>query len=216
MTHRRGDGSQKPDECATLVAPVAKEVTWMVETESEKSVCDVSPNSNSLFARVHDDVHDLDPLVAEGEPGGVEVDAREGEGTSRRIMKGAQPEPKTEGEEYIDEDGAVYFDDGAEERGIRLPPGVPVPSPEMVRRHKAAGHSPYKPWCSICVRAACNAPAHRARSELQKGAVPEVHCDYGFFKDNKGVTEDKVTVLVSKDRISSAVCADVMPKKGIG
>ena len=122
-------------------------------------------------------------------------------------------------EELRDDDGAVYFDHGGApgpSRVLRLPPDVPVPSKDMVRRHKASGHTPYMPWCSKCVSGACNAPAHVARQESQDGGVPEVHCDYGFFKDKKGDVASKVTVLVTKDRPSGGVCADVAPKKGTG
>ena len=118
-----------------------------------------------------------------------------------------------------DDDGAIYFDqDGAPgpSRVMRLPPDVPVPSRDMVRRHKKAGHTPYMPWCATCVSGACNAPAHVSRAEAPEGGVPEVHCDYGFFKDKKGDVESKVTVLVTKDRPSGGVCADVVPKKGSG
>ena len=57
---------------------------------------------------------------------------------------------------YHDEDGAVFFEGGAGETQVhlRLPPDVPVPSREMVRRHRAAGHCPYRPWCEECLRGA--------------------------------------------------------------
>ena len=45
---------------------------------------------------------------------------------------------------YRDTDGAIYFDGSGEGRDVRLPPGVPIPSADMIRRHKAAGHVPRK------------------------------------------------------------------------
>ena len=72
---------------------------------------------------------------------------------------------EAEVEEFIDEDGAIVFEGvAAEWREARLPAGVPIPSREMVRRHRAAGHCPYKPWCAHCVSNACNAPSHPAKS----------------------------------------------------
>ena len=118
---------------------------------------------------------------------------------------------------YRDDDGAIVFDQGGgEHRGMRLPPGVPVPSAEMVRRHRAAGHSPYRPWCRCCVEGAANAPAHRPREERPIGDIPELHSDYGFFRDRKGDRENTATVLVTRDRKSSGVCAHVVPRKGAG
>ena len=43
-----------------------------------------------------------------------------------------------------------------------------------------------------------------------------MHCDYGFFKNKKGDTDNVVNVLVTKDRKSTGVCADVVPRKGVG
>ena len=81
-----------------------------------------------------------------------------------------------------DEDGAIVFDGqfgGA--RRVRLPADVPVPSRELVRRHRASGHSPYRPWCAHCIQGAANLPSHGPRGE-PIGDVPELHCDYAFFR----------------------------------
>ena len=119
--------------------------------------------------------------------------------------------------EWRDDDGAILFGDGGGGfRGVRLPPGVPVPSSAMVRKHRAAGHSPYRPWCRCCVEGAANAPAHRARPEAPLGDIPELHSDDGFFRDQKGDKANTATVLVTKDRKSSGVCAHVVPNKGVG
>ena len=120
-------------------------------------------------------------------------------------------------EEYYDEDGAVHFGEGGlEGREVKVPAGIPEPSAEMVRKHRKAGHCPYRPWCAHCVKGAANAPGHKARNPVEVGGTPEVHCDYAFFRDRAGDKENTVTVLVTKDRISSGVTADVVPKKGAG
>merc|ERR1712015_151748 len=121
-------------------------------------------------------------------------------------------------EEWHDEDGAVVFreEESGETRRVRTPPEVPAPSAEMVRRHKAAGHCPYRAWCTECVQGACNMPAHPARKPLEPGATPEVHADYAFFRDRRGEKEKTRTVLVMVDRKSAGICANVVPKKGVG
>ena len=77
-------------------------------------------------------------------------------------------------EEQRDDDGAVFFreEESGEARKVRTPPEVPAPSAEMVRRHKAAGHCPYRAWCTECVQGACNMPSHPARKPMEPGATP--------------------------------------------
>ena len=127
----------------------------------------------------------------------------------------AEAEVGDDGEDHRDGDGAVHF---GGVRVVRLPPDVPIPSQEMVRRHRRAGHSPYQPWCPHCIAGAANAPAHSARAEVASDGnrmpTPEVHVDYAFFRDRSGEKEETVTVLVGKDRLSSGISADVVPKKG--
>ena len=130
--------------------------------ESLIKVVRVSPDVISQTEETHDD--DLMPV----EPGVVVDDQVEGQEV-------------VEGEDYHDEDGAVHFGrEGHEGREARLPPGVPVPSMEMIRKHRKAGHCPYRPWCAHCVKGAANAPGHKARNPVDAGGTPEVHCDYAF------------------------------------
>ena len=125
--------------------------------------------------------------------------------------------PAVDAGEDRDDDGAVVFEGGSGEAcDLRLPPGVPTPSKEMVRKHRASGHCPYRAWCAHCISGAANAPAHRARLSEPVGTVPELHSDYGFFRDKRGDKENTVTVLVTKDRKSGGVSATVVPKKGVG
>ena len=137
------------------------------------------------------------------------------EAAGSREDPGEQREPEV-GTGYRDEDGAVHFEEGHESREVKLPRGIPVPSQDMVDKHKRAGHCPYRPWCAHCVSGAANAPAHVAREEVAEDGTPEVHCDYAFFRDQAGDKENTVTVLVTKDRKSKGLSADVVPKKGAG
>ena len=133
------------------------------------------------------------------------------------FVESADAVPAADARDDRDDDGAVVFEDGGgEARDLRLPPGVPTPSKEMVRKHRASGHCPYRAWCAHCISGAANAPAHRARLAEPVGAVPELHSDYGFFRDKKGDKQNTVTVLVTKDRKSGGVSATVVPKKGVG
>ena len=110
-----------------------------------------------------------------------------GEASSSRDGEGVPGQIAEEVREFRDEDGAVYFDSPGEspKMPVRIAPEVPKPSAEMVRRHKASGHCPYRPWCPECVAGACTAPAHRRREQAPVGNIPELHSDYGFFETQK-------------------------------
>ena len=113
------------------------------------------------------------------------------------------------------DDGIVFEGVARESRDVVLPPDVPVPSKEMIRRHRAKGHVPYMPWCKHCVAKAANAPAHCARPPPIDD-TPEVHGDYAFFCDRRGDRENAVTVFVLKDRRKKAFAANMVPSKGSG
>ena len=151
-----------------------------------------------------EDVEDLAPVTSEAGASGHSMGASSGSEAD---------------EENRDDDGAVCFEykEGfGEGRRARIAPEVPLPSEEMVRRHKASGHCPYWAWCKECVMGACNRPSHPARKALDPGAIPELHGDYAFFRDRPGEKDKTRTVLVMVDRKSSGVCANVVPKKGAG
>ena len=63
---------------------------------------------------------------------------------------------------------------------------------------------------------AANAPDHRARTSEPVSGRPELHSDYAFFRDKKGDRDNTATVLVTRDRWSSGICAHVVPRKGVG
>ena len=188
MTSENGDGSPTPlcDESGAI--------------DCQPVVC-ISPVVESQLVDARSGV--LCPVVVEVPEAVAVADGMDG------------AEVAVEGEAAHDEDGAIVFDGlPAEWREARLPPDVPVPSREMVRRHRAAGHCPYKSWCKHCVANAANAPGHHPRAPISD--VPEVHCDYAFFRDRRGDKENTATVLVVKDRGSKAFGAIVVPKKGTG
>ena len=109
-------------------------------------------------------------------------------------------------EEKRDADGAIWLgqvgvhESFGEGRWAKIAPVLAPPSEEMVRRHKAAGHCPYRAWCKECVMGACNMPVHPARKDLDPGATPELHGDYAFFRDRPGEKDKTRTVLVMADR----------------
>ena len=108
-----------------------------------------------------------------------------------------------------------YDDDFSEARGGRMPRAAILPHPDEVKKHRMKGHCPYRSWCEDCLRGAANMDAHPPRGPFL-GIVPEVHSDYGFFRDKKGDKVNKVVVLVSRDRGSGGVCAHVVPQKVAG
>ena len=203
-----------PDESAALADPAAEGDSRKVRLNQCDSMANVSPITEYLLPFGSERPAEDDCEEASDQEG-----AAEGAAVRRVDVEMDQDGAVAGAAEQRDADGAIYFEDGGAPlplRVLKLPPDVPVPSKDMIRRHKAAGHCPYMPWCSHCVMGACNAPAHVARPDAPDSGVPEVHCDYAFFKDKKGCSDGKVTVLVVKDRQSGGFCADVVPRKGTG
>ena len=186
-----------PGGQADVVQEFIEEGGGMKQTSVEQEVA-----AKAVLAPISEDKEEEDLFKERGSRGS----------SSGSVQNGG----KSESQEHHDDDGAVHFGSGHEGRELKLPSGVPVPSKDMIRKHRKAGHCPYRPWCAHCVAGAANAPPHLARAPVESDGTPEMHCDYAFFRDKPGDKENTVTVLVGKDRFSSGIAADVAPKKGAG
>ncbi|CAJ1336689.1 unnamed protein product, partial [Effrenium voratum] len=109
----------------------------------------------------------------------------------------------------------------AEEGRAARPLKAPIlPSPEEIEAH-AVSHIPFRSWCSHCVRGRGKSYSHRQRDHLtDKGAVPVVSIDYGFFGSPGELPEQavggaKMPVLVVRDRDSKALFTHLVPSKGV-
>ena len=56
--------------------------------------------------------------------------------------------------------------------------------------------------------------AQRDNSPLM--SVPDLHSEYVLFRNTKGDKQNTITALVTRDRQSSRVCANAVPRKGVG
>ena len=119
------------------------------------------------------------------------------EETSEEPQLHAPEEPEEIGEE-------------APMRGRRVPR---LPSAETLRLHNRT-HLPFRSWCRHCVEGRKSHLPHPAGSsnDRPEDAMPEVHVDYAFFRNEVG--GETVPVLVLKDRDSKALAAHVIPYKG--
>ena len=209
MTCRSGGDPPQSTEDAVAIGRLE------VEMDPGSTAERVSPVSCRV---IEDNV--LAPMNQEtlGEQQRLGASSSSSSGLKRHRREEAGEQMSGGGERYHDDDGAVFFDDGAgqSQAPVRLPPQVQVVSPEMRRRHRAAGHCPYRPWCEECVRGAANAHPHHARCLNPVGDLPELHSDYAFFRYQKGNRENTVTTLVARDRKSGGLCAHVVPRKGVG
>ena len=59
------------------------------------------------------------------------------------------------------------------------------PSDREREDHRAAGHVPYRSWCTHCVAAAGRDAAH-TRSDADQDQVPTLSTDYGFLQGEDG------------------------------
>ena len=86
-----------------------------------------------------------------------------------------------------------------------------APSVADWEAHQAT-HLPFRVWCQECVRGRRDNPPHRSvPAEVRE--VPEVGMDYCFLR--RAESDDKITVLLQKDRDSRAIRTQVLESKGV-
>ena len=86
-----------------------------------------------------------------------------------------------------------------------------LPSLEAQQRHRKT-HLPYRPWCRACVAARKPNWPHLRSEPRSPDAIPEVHLDYCYMRNNRG--SEALPVVVLKERDSRALAAHAMPYKG--
>ena len=84
------------------------------------------------------------------------------------------------------------------------------PTNDEIREHELT-HTPYRSWCSHCVRARALAAQHHPMKDEEK-AFATMHLDYWFMRDKAGA--ELVPVVTLKDDKTKAVKAHVVPGKG--
>ena len=100
-----------------------------------------------------------------------------------------------------------------EEREGRKPKSKRAPNEptrEEIIEHRLT-HTPYRSWCPECVKARGRATDHVSAGGEDR-AIPTVHVDYWFMRDQKGA--ELVTVAAVKDDATKAYAAHVVPQKG--
>jgi hypothetical protein len=121
--------------------------------------------------------------------------------------------PRVEGEQQ--EVANVDEEEAEEEQAVVARPLRDPRAPTASERaaHEAT-HLPFRSWCEVCVAGRRDNPAHRGiKTEEDEIAVPELAMDYCFVRREEE-EEEVVTVLVIKDRISRAVRAVRVVRKG--
>ena len=79
--------------------------------------------------------------------------------------------------------GAVTDDQVQEEAlDVKLRKTARRPTEDEVRRHNVT-HLPFRDWCPECIAGRAKDFQHQRREELREGALPEVHFDYCFLRN---------------------------------
>ena len=126
-------------------------------------------------------------------------DAKENHGSTR----------VSEDFENVEEEEEVEVEE-ARPAIVARDPGCPT---EMERKAHEINHLPFRIWCAECVKGRKDNPAHRSVPEGTRD-VPEVLMDYAFMNQDG---EDKtLTILVTKDRDTRVIMANVVQVKGRG
>ena len=122
--------------------------------------------------------------------------------------------------EQIDEDDArrmlapLDFSD-VPVKALKAPKQV---RPEERAAHEAAGHTPYRSWCSACV---AGAGAGERRPSVKPEEVerlkPVLVLDYAYLNDrtDDGSSISSALLLVTKDTVDGWVSSRMVPQKGV-
>jgi len=138
-------------------------------------------------------MHSVRPAI--GGIGDAEGGYERGEEGKRGLVEGGQEE--------------VEVEEGRPAKMAR-DPGCPT---EAERKAHEASHLPFRSWCGPCVLARMPNLPHK-RIEREESGVPEVGMDYGFMSRKGDKTQ--MTVLVTKDRDTKVIMANVVLRKGSG
>ena len=122
----------------------------------------------------------------------------------------------------FDEDGMENLEDEGNQKGeaeesmemrpIRKKRLPDEPSQSEIDDHYLSGHTPFRQWCSACVMGAAQSN-HHVKSEHEDQAIPVVSIDYAYMESQ---SEDKgMPMVITKDRSTKAVYADVVQEKGV-
>jgi len=116
------------------------------------------------------------------------------------------------GLEGEDVEGEESEDEQEEARMVKAAKDPCSPSEDERKAHEAT-HLPFRNWCAECVKGRAPNPAHK-RVERESDAIPEIGMDYAFVskKDDK----KQLTILVTKDRDTRVIMANVVLQKGAG
>ena len=106
-------------------------------------------------------------------------------------------------------------EDTPEEIKIKRVPNPADPTPAERERHNAT-HLPYRPWCSICVKANGKEDPHyrQVKSELQSG-IPEAAMDYASLCETRDKS-DKIRLMIGKERWTKSFFCHKVKCKGLG
>ena len=146
MTQERGEDSPTPVVHAASAVPAKEVVSQVVRVNQSEALENVSP-ADHLFASVSEERVNGETFAEKMARVGVDPNSPGGHEAYLEFQRelAAQEADKMEESEPRDDDGAIYFENGAETlplRALKLPADIPVPSRDVVRRHKAAGHCP--------------------------------------------------------------------------
>ena len=117
------------------------------------------------------------------------------------------PEDDDEEMELMDAEETPAAAQSSEAHVAKVKPIPTRPNSEEVAAHDAT-HCPFRSWCPICIEASSKEDPHpRSSGRDAETGLPIISLDYELI-------EDKITVLIVKDRDSSACLAYECTTKG--
>jgi len=106
-----------------------------------------------------------------------------------------------------DKDEEGEYEEAGQRKTTKLPD--PLAPTAAERAEHELTHIPYRSWCSCCVKGRGRQADHR--TSKSEGALHELHVDFCFMGAEG--EDDKLTILVLKEKKTKMSMATVVPSK---
>ena len=168
----------------------------------EERLMPVNEQEEAVVEEMFGDFGSQEQRLGGDEPNDTEGDECNAEGEKEGLSQGRREKEESERGEG---------EEGRRSRGIRAPQRI---SKQEKEEHERT-HTPFRAWCSHCVRGRGKNTPHRKNKDTEDIAVPRVSMDYFFMSDeDQKASENPIFAMVDEE--TTEKYARAVGQKGLG